>query len=248
MPICRSSPPPSPADLAEVPHRLYGAWDGAELAPPPIGPRARDEMRQPMPRRCRSWWGARGFISARCWTASRRCPAFDPIREAVRAMPVAEAHAALTLEDPERAALLNRADTTRRARAGGGALPGTLWPGGSKAGRRDRRQVTLAPLVLLPDRAWLYALRSALCPMVEAGALEKWRRCWRAAGPGPAGDARDRVAEMPPTCAAILAGRRLPQARRPRGAMPSGNLLAAPPAPPDWPRHAVLKISTAKTF
>jgi tRNA dimethylallyltransferase len=34
-------------------------------------------------------------------------PAIDPdVREAVRALPVAQAHAALTLEDPERAALL----------------------------------------------------------------------------------------------------------------------------------------------
>jgi tRNA dimethylallyltransferase len=45
-------------------------------------------------------------------------PTIDPdVREAVRTLPVAQAYAALTLEDPERAALLHPNDTTRIARA-----------------------------------------------------------------------------------------------------------------------------------
>jgi tRNA dimethylallyltransferase len=84
-------------------------------------------------------------------------PAIDPdIREAVRAMPVAEAHAALTHEDPERAALLNPADTTARPRAGGGALHRPFaghWQAQKEGGIGNA--VTLHPLILLPDRDWL---------------------------------------------------------------------------------------------
>ena len=45
-------------------------------------------------------------------------PEIDPaVRKAVRALPVAEAHAALASEDPEAAARLRPSDTTRTARA-----------------------------------------------------------------------------------------------------------------------------------
>jgi tRNA dimethylallyltransferase len=101
-------------------------------------------------------------------------PAIDPdIREAVRAMPVAEAHAALTHEDPERAALLNPADTTASralevVRSTGHSL--AYWQAHKEGGIGNA--VTLHPLILLPDRDWLYERcdrRFGL--MIEGGAI-----------------------------------------------------------------------------
>jgi tRNA dimethylallyltransferase len=155
-------------------------------------------------------------------------PAIDPdVREAVRAMPVAEAHAALTLEDPERAALLNPADTTRVARA----LEVVRSTGHSLAHWQAHKvggignAVTLHPLVLLPDRDWLYERcdrRFAL--MMEGGAIAEVEALLARHCPRSAGDARHRVAEI----ADYLSGaspstKRSCAARRPRAIMPSGN-------------------------
>jgi tRNA dimethylallyltransferase len=102
-------------------------------------------------------------------------PAIEPeVREAVRALPVAQAHAALTLEDPERAALLNPADTTRVARAlevvRSTGHPLAYWQAHKEGGIGDT--VTLHPLILLPNRDWLYERcdrRFRL--MIEGGAI-----------------------------------------------------------------------------
>ena len=106
-------------------------------------------------------------------------PAIPPeIRDDVRATPVADAHAALSVLDPEMAASLNPTDTTRVARA----LEVVRATGRSIAAWREERvggigqDITLAPLLLLPPRDWLYVRCDArFAAMVDAGALEEVR-------------------------------------------------------------------------
>ena len=85
-------------------------------------------------------------------------PPIDPeVRAAVRALPVAEAHAALAAEDPEAAARLRPSDTTRVARA----LEVARSTGRPLAEWQEERRggiagtVRLVPLILLPPRDWL---------------------------------------------------------------------------------------------
>jgi tRNA dimethylallyltransferase len=79
------------------------------------------------------------------------------IRAAVRAMPVAQAHEALRSEDPEAAARLAPADTTRVARAlevvRSTGKPLKLWQQHKQGGIADR--ISLSPMILLPPRDWL---------------------------------------------------------------------------------------------
>ena len=87
-------------------------------------------------------------------------PAIDPdLREQIRALPVAEAHAALALLDPPAAARLNSADTTRVARAlevvRGTGRTLADWQTERVGGIGDRLDVRA--LILIPDRDWLNA-------------------------------------------------------------------------------------------
>jgi tRNA dimethylallyltransferase len=87
-------------------------------------------------------------------------PAIDPtLREQIRALPVAEAHAALALLDPPAAARLNAADTTRVARAlevvRGTGRTLADWQTERVGGIGDRLDVRA--LILIPDRDWLNA-------------------------------------------------------------------------------------------
>jgi tRNA dimethylallyltransferase len=87
-------------------------------------------------------------------------PEIDPdVRAAVRALPVAEAHAALALADPAAAARLRVSDTTRVARAlevvraTGRTL--AAWQQETVGGIAG--DIRLTPLILLPPRDWLHA-------------------------------------------------------------------------------------------
>jgi tRNA dimethylallyltransferase len=81
------------------------------------------------------------------------------VREAVRALPVAEAHDELGRADPEAAARLRPSDTSRVARAlevvRATGRPLSHWQQARRGGIADR--VALRPLLLLPPRDWLYA-------------------------------------------------------------------------------------------
>lgn len=101
------------------------------------------------------------------------------MREAVRALPVAKAYAALQAEDPARAALLAPADVTRIARA----LEVVRSTGRSLADWQEEKvggigqTITLHPLILLPDRATLYArCDRRFAAMLASGALDEVRR------------------------------------------------------------------------
>jgi tRNA dimethylallyltransferase len=89
-------------------------------------------------------------------------------------LPVDQAYAALSREDPERAANLAPADSTRVARAlevvrsTGRTL--TDWQRETSGGIGDR--VTLHPAVVLPPRQWLYPRCDArFAQMVARGAV-----------------------------------------------------------------------------
>lgn len=102
-------------------------------------------------------------------------PEIDPaIREAVRAMNVSDAHAALAREDPGSAARLAPADTTRVARAlevvrsTGQTI--THWQAHKQGGIGDA--VAIKALVLLPPRDWLLArCDTRFAAMLDSGAL-----------------------------------------------------------------------------
>jgi tRNA dimethylallyltransferase len=104
-------------------------------------------------------------------------PPIDPLlREAVRALPVEHAYAALQAEDGERAAALNPADTARIARAlevvRSTGQPLAHWQEGRVGGIGEA--IDLHPLVLLPPRETLYARCDARFErMVENGAIEE---------------------------------------------------------------------------
>ena len=111
---------PSPADEARVPHRLFGHVDGADSC---SAARWAAEARAVIGEvhaagQVPVLVGGTGLYLRTLLDGIAPVPAIDPaIREAVRALPVAQAHAALAVEDPAAAARLAPADTTRVARA-----------------------------------------------------------------------------------------------------------------------------------
>ena len=168
---------PSQEEMGEVPHRLFGHIDGAEActaarwaaeARAEID-RAHEEGRLPI------LVGGTGLYLRTLLDGIAPVPDIDPdIRSAVRAMPVAEAHAALSREDPVAAARLAPADSTRVARAlevvRSTGQPLAYWQQRKSGGIGDR--IHLSPLILLPPRDWLIArCDRRFEQMVEGGAI-----------------------------------------------------------------------------
>lgn len=245
LPILSAAP--SPADTARVPHRLYGAWDGAQgCSAADWADRAREEITKThQAGQVPILVGGTGLYIRTLLNGIAPVPAIAPeVREAVRALPVAQAHAALALEDPERAALLNPADTTRVARAlevvRSTGHPLAYWQAHKVGGIGDA--VTLHPLILLPNRDWLYERcdrRFRL--MIEGGAIAEVEALL----------ARHMPADMPvmraigvAEIAAYLSGNLTLEDAILRGAQATRNyakrqytwLRHQPPG--DWPRHA----------
>lgn len=153
---------PNAEEMRGVPHLLFGTWDGAmacsaadwaaaarqEIA------RLHDEGAVPV------LAGGTGLYLRTLLDGIAPIPAIDPaIREEVRALPTPEAYAQLQNADPERAAALNPADSTRIARA----LEVVRSTGRPLAHWHSRREggigadIALFPLILLPEREALYA-------------------------------------------------------------------------------------------
>ncbi len=170
---------PSEEEMAGIPHRLFGAWDGAtscsaaDWADAAKAAIARLHEAGTVP----VLVGGTGLYLRTLINGIAPIPAIDPrIREQVRALPQGEARAALEVEDPASAARLAPADTTRTARAlevvRSTGRPIAHWQAQTTGGIGD--QVALHPLVLLPNRDWLYERcdrRFAL--MLERGAVEE---------------------------------------------------------------------------
>ncbi|MCH7628415.1 MAG: tRNA (adenosine(37)-N6)-dimethylallyltransferase MiaA [Proteobacteria bacterium] len=153
---------PSIDEMQGVPHRLFGAWDGAQAcSAADWAAAARAEIAAAHDAGALPILvGGTGLYIRTLLDGIAPVPAIDAaVRAEVRALPVAEAYAALEREDPERAAALNPNDTTRVARAlevvRSTGQPLAHWQARREGGIADA--VALSPLILLPERGWLYA-------------------------------------------------------------------------------------------
>jgi tRNA dimethylallyltransferase len=152
---------PSPAEEARAPHRLFGYRDGAD--PCSAAGWAADAKTAVADAHAAAKLpilvGGTGLYIRTLLDGIAPIPAIDEaVREEVRAMPVAQAQAALTVEDPEAAARLRPIDSSRIARAlevvRSTGRPLARWQNEREGGIAER--VELRPLVLLPPRDWLY--------------------------------------------------------------------------------------------
>ncbi len=152
---------PTEAEMRGVEHRLFAAWDGAEpCSAAEWAAAARREIENAhLAGAVPILVGGTGLYLRTLLDGIAPVPGIDPaVREAVRALPVSEAYAALLEEDADAAARLSPNDRARVGRAlevvrsTGRSL--TAWQhervGGIAPG------VVLNPVVLLPEREWLY--------------------------------------------------------------------------------------------
>lgn len=177
--LCVLSARPDAAEMAAAPHHLFGYIDGARActaarwAADARGAIADAHANGRLP----ILVGGTGLYIRTLLDGMAPVPAIDPaIRAAVRALPVAQAHAALSREDPAAAARLAPADTTRVARAlevvRSTSRPLAHWQRDKQGGIGG--QVTLRPLLLLPPRDWLIErCDRRFGEMVESGAVEE---------------------------------------------------------------------------
>ena len=151
---------PSPEEEARAPHRLYGCRDGA--LPCSAADWARDaaaaidaahgDGKLPI------LAGGTGLYIRALLDGLAPVPEIDQgVRAEVRALPVECAYAALEREDPEAAARLRPADSSRVARAlevvRSTGKPLSAWQRERRGGIGER--IRLVPLLLLPPRDWL---------------------------------------------------------------------------------------------
>ena len=172
---------PDQAAMQGVPHRLFGAWDGAHsCSAADWAAAARAEIDAAHTSGALPILvGGTGLYIRTLLDGIAPIPPIDPaIRAAVRAMPVSEAWAALSREDPERAARLAPADTTRVARAlevvRSTGQPLAAWQAAREGG--IGHAVTLSACTLMPDRAWLYdRCDRRFAAMWHSGAIDEVR-------------------------------------------------------------------------
>ncbi|GAA0864446.1 tRNA (adenosine(37)-N6)-dimethylallyltransferase MiaA [Sphingopyxis soli] len=168
---------PSREEMEGVPHHLFGHIDGSQAH---NAARWSDEARGVISHahaagKVPILVGGTGLYLRTLLYGIAPVPKIDPeIRDAVRALPVVEAHAALAKADPEAAARLNPADTTRVARA----LEVVRSTGRTLAAWQEAREggiagtIALAPLILLPPRDWLRdRCDQRLATMFDRGAI-----------------------------------------------------------------------------
>ncbi|MDE2437065.1 MAG: tRNA (adenosine(37)-N6)-dimethylallyltransferase MiaA [Sphingomonadales bacterium] len=151
----------TPEDMHGIEHRLFGAWDGATAcSAADWAQRAREEIEAihatggvPIV------VGGTGLYLRTLLDGIAPVPPIAPaVRETVRALDVVAAHAALRVEDPERARALAPADSARIFRAlevvRSTSKPLSAWQAERVGGIGSR--VTPHPAILLPPRDWLY--------------------------------------------------------------------------------------------
>jgi len=170
---------PSADDMQDVEHRLFGAWDGAQSCSAADWATAakREIAAIQAEGAIPILVGGTGLYIRTLLDGIAPVPEIDPaIRTQVRALPVTAAYAALQAEDPQRAAALNPADSTRIARAlevvRSSGQPLAHWQKKREGGIAD--QVSLHPALILPDRALLYTRCDArFARMLSNGAVEE---------------------------------------------------------------------------
>ena len=151
---------PSRDEERQAPHRLFGHVDGAESY---SAAQWADDARETIAKVRANWRipllvGGTGLYVRTLLDGIAPVPDIDPlVRQAVRALSVAEAHSALTAEDPAAAVRLSSNDTTRVARAlevvRSTGMPLAHWQAERTGGIGN--EVRLVPMVLLPPREWL---------------------------------------------------------------------------------------------
>lgn len=170
---------PTPAEEARVPHALFGHVDAAQACSAArwaADARAAIASAQAQGR-LPILVGGTGLYLRTLLDGIAPVPDIDPaVRAAVRALPVAQAHAALGREDPAAAARLAPADTARVARAlevvRATGRPLAAWQAERTGG--IAADVSLAAVVLLPDRPTLMARCDArLEAMFDHGAADE---------------------------------------------------------------------------
>lgn len=173
---------PSDAEMAQVPHRLFGYRSGRS------GCSAADWAHDAKIALEETWnagripllVGGTGLYIRTLLDGIAPIPEVDPdIRDEVRAMPVEAAFAALETADPAMATRLQPADRSRIQRA----LEVIRSTGCSIASWREEKtggigdNVSLGPLILLPDRDWLYdRCDRRFAQMMDSGAEDEVRR------------------------------------------------------------------------
>lgn len=201
---------PSVEEEARAPHRLFGYIDGAEScsaahwAADAKGAIAEAHAADRLP----IVVGGTGLYLRTLLDGIAPVPEIDPaIRADVRALPVAEAHRELQALDSAAAARLNTSDTTRIARAlevvRSTGRPLADWHAERVGGIAG--EVTLLPMILLPDRDWLVdRCDRRLAMMFDDGAIEEVARLLTR--PDIPADAPIRRAIGVPEIAALLSG------------------------------------------
>ena len=151
---------PTHEEEARAPHRLFGHVDGADsYSAARWAAEARAAIAEAHANgRLPILVGGTGMYLRTLIDGIAPVPEIDPaIRSAVRALDVAEAHARLGDLDPEGAARLGPADTSRVARAlevvRSTGKPLAYWHRQRVGGIAE--EIHLVPLILLPDRDWL---------------------------------------------------------------------------------------------
>lgn len=172
---------PSAEEEAMVPHRLFGHVDGADdYSAPRWAAEARAAIAEAHGEgRLPVLVGGTGMYLRTLLDGIAPVPAIDPeVRGHIRAMQVADAHAELSIADPEAAQRLHPSDTTRVARA----LEVVRSTGKPLAHWQEERvggiggEIELHPLILLPDRTWLRdRCDQRFEMMLDAGAIEEVR-------------------------------------------------------------------------
>lgn len=170
---------PSAQEEARVPHRLFGHIDGADnYSAARWANEATDTIAEAQAAgRLPILVGGTGLYLRTLLDGIAPVPEIDPtIRAEVRALGVADAYAELAERDPAAAARLRPGDKTRIARAleviRSTHRPIADWQTNRVGGIADK--ITLLPIILLPDRAWLFErCDQRLTIMFASGAIEE---------------------------------------------------------------------------
>ena len=170
---------PSIADMQGIEHRLFGTWDGAQAcsAGDWAAAAAREVAAVHADGAVPILAGGTGLYFRTLIDGIAPVPEINPeIRAEVRALPIAAAHAALLVEDPDRAARLDATDSSRISRAlevvRSTGQPLAHWHKAKSGGIADT--VTLHSAILLPPRQLLYDRCDArFAQMLHSGAIEE---------------------------------------------------------------------------
>jgi tRNA dimethylallyltransferase len=177
LPVLSAAPTEEEQERAE--HRLYGYLDGAiACSAADWAERAKMEIADIHSEgRLPILVGGTGMYIRTLLDGIAPVPAIKRgVRQEVRSASVGENYARLERLDPEAAARLNAADSTRVARA----LEVVLSTGRILAEWQEHREggiggaIDLRPIVLLPPRDWLYERCDArFAAMIEHGAIDE---------------------------------------------------------------------------